>query len=59
MDTPSFFNGGGEMDEIVFRDVLNFADQGRQRGLKLHEGRVLFWPGRARDQGAEFSYPLL
>ena len=47
------------MDEIVFRDVLNFVDQGRQRGLKFHEGCVLFCSGRGRDQGAEFSYPVL
>jgi hypothetical protein len=47
------------MDEIVFRDVLNFVDQGRQRGLKFPEGCVLFWPARGRQQGAEFSYPVL
>ena len=48
----AFGNGGGEIYEVVIREVLDFMNQGGQRKLEFPEGGILFLAGGGGDDGA-------
>jgi len=50
------FNGGGKVQEVVFRDVLDLKDQGGECGFQFVKGDILFQASRGRNDSAEFFY---
>jgi len=48
----SLFKGRGEINEIVFREILNLIDQGWECDREFRESGILFCAGGGGDKGA-------
>jgi hypothetical protein len=54
----SFVQGRGEVEEIEFGKIANFADECGQGQFEFSEGGVLFWASGGGYQGAQLSHAL-
>jgi len=54
----SFVQGRGEVEEIEFGKIANFADECGQGQFESSEGGVLFWASGGGYQGAQLSHAL-
>lgn len=54
----SLFQGGGEVHEIVVRQVLHFVDQSGQGEFEFCQGNILLRTLGGGNDGAQISYSL-
>jgi hypothetical protein len=54
-----FFQSGGEINEVVVREVVDFVDEGGEGLCEFRQGGILLGAGGGGDDSAQISYTLL